>query len=83
MNNQKNDIQDWNEFVLDERLKKLEKRIDGLEWAVNNYYSDFTDIDYKNTLVQIVQNLRDTVESIDIFKMLYRYRKEPGNDRLY
>lgn len=67
-----NGIQNWREFELDERLKRIDADLEMLIFGVRDYYKDFTDINRKNTLAQIVENLEDMIDSIYIFRELYR-----------
>lgn len=66
-------MENWNNFVLNEKFNKLDKQVDEMKEIVNDIYDDFTNIDMRNTLVRVVETLEDMVESISIFKMLYGY----------
>lgn len=65
-------IQKWKEFELDERLEQIDSELLNLKIDAEKYYNDFSNIDQKNKLSLIVERLEDMIDSIYIFKEVYR-----------
>ena len=67
-----NTIQNWRSFELDAKLERLDSDIFDLGRRIDSYYSDLSNIDRKNNLVEVVKTLDDMADAIYIFKSLYR-----------